>query len=405
MPIDYSKWDRLDLSDSDSEQEVATSTPAIPQAASKNKTKNPTENILGEGIPEHPFAELDSWCRDKLKQLDPPEPKTSVRRSFEYDFGNMTAADWEEFAITSERLEFLNEAYGIGMTGFPNDAEMNLKACKDLFQDIKDHKDIWFNELFHPLECHREPSNCSRAIIALNFLSKIYYRQNNYKKALAVSDMVTDIVECSRIQVFESRMFSFSKEAKQTFRSLEYSYHLNRYNAASMLGIRDKTVESYRMCAELELAQVAKGTQFISLLSGSGGGLTISRLRNDVSDDDIWARISMCAKFAKAATPQNMDFTRMCPICASRSNLKLCPCGTAAYCSFEHRYIHWETHKRHCKCAHCGVSSNKLKLCSGCHEKAFCCREHQVKFWPKHKKECKAAQKLSPFNKEKKESA
>ena len=365
MPIDYSKWDRLDLSDADdSDQEVARSTPAILQAASsKNKAQVPVqeaENFLGGSMPAHPFAELDSWCRDKLKQLDPPEPKTSVRRSFEYDFGNMTDADWKELAITSERLEFLNEAYGLGMTGFPNDAEMNLKACKDLFQDIKDNKDIWFNELFHPLECHREPnqpSNCSRAIIALNFLSSIYYRQNNYKKALRVSDMVTDIVECSRIQIFESRMFNFPNEVKQRFRSLEYSCHLHRYNAASMLGIRDKTVESYRMCAELELAHAVKGTRFISLLSISGEGLTISRLRNEVSDDDIWARISMCAKLAKAATPQNMDFTQMCPICSSRSNLQLCSCGTVAYCSFEHRYIHWETHKQHCKCAHCGVSA------------------------------------------------
>jgi hypothetical protein len=88
--------------------------------------------------------------------LDPPEKKTQVRRVFEYDFENMISSDWEELNLCSDRLDVLNEAYGIGKKGFPTDLDMNVAACKALFQDIEQNKEFWFLELFHPLECHHD---------------------------------------------------------------------------------------------------------------------------------------------------------------------------------------------------------------------------------------------------------
>jgi len=61
--------------------------------------------------------------------------------------------------------------------------------------------------------------------------------------------------------------------------------------------------------------------------------------------------VSAAANIADWASPETLDDNKLCPMCESKENLTLCACGTAAYCSFEDRYLHWERHKECCKCA------------------------------------------------------
>jgi len=157
---------------------------------------------------------------------------------------------------------------------------------------------------------------------------------------------MTRIMECYRIQVFENKQFTSTKDMKQQFWHLEHEYSVSRCNATSSLGIQDKTVESCRRCTELELAQVVSGkTSFIDFIGQlTSPPLTIAKLRNDVTDEAIWKIVSIAAKFADYASPQTLYCTKLCPVCAARDNLTLCSCRTAAYCSFEHHYSHWERH-------------------------------------------------------------
>jgi hypothetical protein len=392
MPIDYSKWDKLEISDDDSDNNSVKkdlkSSSAGKKANDSVPKKSQTNNKVhtGEDAPKINEKAFDPYrdIREGYLRLDPPEKKTQVRRMFEYDFENMTSSDWEESSeeikLCSDRLDFLNEAYGIGETGFPTDLDINSNACRALFRDIQQNKEFWFRELFHPLECHQQPSNCERAAIALKFLSKLYFQKKKYNLSLSVLNTLDEVMECLRIQVFENRLITHTKKVKQRYRELEYNHHICRYNTTSFLGIRDKAVESCRRCAELELANAVNPFgKFVEILQPLS---------------------SSPPAFAKFASPQTLDFTKLCPICGTGDDLTMCPCGSAAYCSVEHKFTHWEEHKKYCKCGCCG-STKKLELCTGCLQMAFCGDECQKKFWPKHKAGCKRGQKRNPLHKKK----
>mmetsp|Transcript_29839 Transcript_29839/g.50794 ORF Transcript_29839/g.50794 Transcript_29839/m.50794 type:complete len:250 (+) Transcript_29839:996-1745(+) len=217
--------------------------------------------------------------------------------------------------------------------------EIDFDAAKKLYRDIKKKKDFWLEEIFHPFEYHREPSNCQRAVVALSCLSKMYLEQRKYQKSLGVTDLLTEILECYRIQVFENnRLFSLVGQphpyAKTRYYSLQHGYHIDCYNAAGVLGIRDKAVESCRKCAELEqLIQDLPSKVIIPFLEPVFGPLTISRLRNEITDDQLWNRISEAMAMFSLASLVNLG-TKMCPICLSMENLTVCCCGAAAYCFY-----------------------------------------------------------------------
>ena len=398
--IDYSKWDKFGLSDDDDDDEddrVASS--SSNDSCTKCSTDmNSVESTQNSDRPKPPDYDLCCYAREKLKLLDPPEEKTRFRRRWEYDWLNMTQTDRDELALSTDRLDVLDDAFGYGMTGLASEIELDFNKCKDLYKDIKEHKDIWLEELFHPLECHMNPSHCARAFHAIEFVSRIYYKQKKYKKALSVVTFpLKDILECMRVQIFENRIFTQTKETKQKYRIDEYRYHMCRYKAASMLDIKDESVQSFRKCTELELMRVAPGgqTSFIEYLELlMDGSLTMARLQREVTDDYIWSRISTARSFRTFASPTTLDFTKMCSACASQDNLTLCPCGNAAYCSVEHKYTEWENHKEYCKCACCG-SNKDLKLCTGCLQPAYCSKACQLKSWPNHKADCKKACKES----------
>mmetsp|Transcript_29841 Transcript_29841/g.50799 ORF Transcript_29841/g.50799 Transcript_29841/m.50799 type:complete len:420 (-) Transcript_29841:133-1392(-) len=408
-PIHYSKWDKFELSDDDDE-----SSNGHYESINENSRQSKT-----------PFYDYDRLARARFALLDPPEKKTHVRRTIEYDMMNLTTSDIDELGRSEERLVRLNKIFPIGSEQnptLPTEAEMDFDACYKLYRDIKKNKDFWLEELFHPLECHRDPSYCERAVIALCFLSKILYEQQKYQKSMNVADLLTEVIDCYHIQVFENRLFPLvcqshplakelkKREMKLRYRSLEHRYHFCRHNVASMLGIRGKSLESCRKCTEIELTQDfpinkgvhmvywGSGNPFVQLLELRFGKLTIARFRNEITDDQIWDFISRSTALAARESHEIVyRHTKMCPICGSRKDLTLCYCGTVAYCHPAHRFHHWERHKQNCKCAYCGASSKKLKLCKGCHLKAFCCKDHQLKYWPEHKAECKEAQKSNPF--------
>lgn len=370
----------------------------------------------------------------------PVIPKTRVRRSYEYDFDNMTPADWEELQLSTDRLAFLNEAYGMGEKGFPQYYEMDMNACRQLRDDIEQHRDFWFQEIFHPCEADKNPTHVERAVIALEALSSHYYRKRKYEKALDVSVLLIDVLECYRVLVFENPLFRIGQENKTRYRFREYSAHSRRYNAASMLGKKEMTVESFRRCAELELAGLLNGeaeatfiellkpeylqisnlfhgapssSSFTEILEGTGvekveevmasmnaaPPLTIARLRNEITDDEIWTVVSRAAQTAKKVAEGKFDFSVACPVCASRENLRLCSCGKVAYCSPAHQYVHFQQHKETCKCPVCGSNKN-LKMCSGCRQIAFCCQAHAVTYRSEHRKDCKEGGKGKHIGKE-----
>eukprot|EP00581_Thalassiosira_minuscula_P016714 CAMPEP_0183727428 /NCGR_PEP_ID=MMETSP0737-20130205/25696_1 /TAXON_ID=385413 /ORGANISM="Thalassiosira miniscula, Strain CCMP1093" /LENGTH=248 /DNA_ID=CAMNT_0025959073 /DNA_START=1048 /DNA_END=1795 /DNA_ORIENTATION=- len=225
----------------------------------------------------------------------------------------------------------------------------------------------------------------------------MYLEQRKYQKSLGVTDLLTEILECYRIQVFENnRLFSLVGQphpyAKTRYYSLQHGYHIDCYNAAGVLGIRDKAVESCRKCAELEqLIQDLPSKVIIPFLEPVFGPLTISRLRNEITDDQLWNRISEAMAMFSLASLVNLG-TKMCPICLSMENLTAAVVGLQRIV-FTHRYDHWEQHKEYCKCAYCGSSTKNLKLCAKCRQKAFCCKDHQRKHWPEHKEEWKEWQK------------
>lgn len=230
--IDYSKWDKFGLSDDDDDDEddrVASS--SSNDSCTKCSTDmNSVESTQNSDRPKPPDYDLCCYAREKLKLLDPPEEKTRFRRRWEYDWLNMTQTDRDELALSTDRLDVLDDAFGYGMTGLASEIELDFNKCKDLYKDIKEHKDIWLEELFHPLECHMNPSHCARAFHAIEFVSRIYYKQKKYKKALSVVTFpLKDILECMRVQIFENRIFTQTKETKQKYRIDEYRYHMCRY--------------------------------------------------------------------------------------------------------------------------------------------------------------------------------
>lgn len=424
--IDYSKWDKMNFGDSSEDDDEKLPTPS--SLSSDERPKGTSKKVVP------PDSMLSS-------NTHPPNHsiytrKTRVRHTFEYNFDNMTPSDWEERKVITDRLGYLNNAYGFGETGFPQYYEMDMDACRKLRDDIEQHRNFWLEEIFHPLEADKDPSNVERAVIALCSLSSHYHRKRKYEKALDVAILLTDVMECYRVMVFQNPRFEIGKEQKKRFRFREYTYHGKRYNAASLLGKRDMAVESFRRCAQLELAGAvpAKEATFIDLLKpeyriigtllheGSPSSnfhefletfpsekaeeliaslnappLTIVKLRNEITDDDIWSIISRAASSYKKGS--EFIYSGACPVCASSENLKLCSCGQVAYCSPGHQFTHFQHHKKICKCPVCG-SNEKLKLCSGCQQIAFCSQDHAVAYWSQHKKDCKKGGKGEHIGKE-----
>ena len=53
------------------------------------------------------------------------------------------------------------------------------------------------------------------------------------------------------------------------------------------------------------------------------------------------------------------------------------------------------------RCAACGKTEVKLKLCTGCRSVRFCSRQCSVDFWPTHKRDCKRIARSKQVNKNK----
>lgn len=336
------------------------------------------------------------WVDAKKSRL----PPTRVRRSFEYDWDNMKSEDWEELEISRPRLEVLTDAYRFrhegGLLRGPN--VMNVDACRNLFNDMKDHREFWLEEIFHPEEADKDPPHVEKAALALFCLSFFYFNREKYEKVLSVVDLLSDVMECFRVLIFENPTFDIAKEHKIRYRSREFDYHLHRFHASSMLGKRDMAVESFRRCTELELAEQVESRHFVKFLSANCSGpgiphltpITVATLRNEITDDHLWRVIpsATATSIRRVMSKNNATVTTLCSSCTSSENLHLCSCGTVAYCSVDQQFWHWYWHRKKCKCAVCG-SNKKLNLCSGCRQIACCCQEHQSAHWSKHKKDCK----------------
>lgn len=274
---------------------------------------------------------------------------------YQIDWDNMSSSDWEDVHERGERLKWLNEAYGFP---FPSPVDLDHGACKAVYLDICEHRNYWFEELFHPHEADDIPSNLERALVVLTSLADSYNRRDKNQKALDIcNDLIKPAVECFRVQALKNTKFKFEHDHKDRFYFRQYAYYAAMYNAASVLADRTHTMEAYRKAVELEIQypNAIKSNIMLSLVTQVGivrKPVSLKKFRTKVSDESIW-KVIQAAKAMRDSVWKTGDLSIMCPICATTKD---------------------------------------LRLCSGCRQVSFCCREHQVEYWPRHKNDCRAAQ-------------
>lgn len=73
------------------------------------------------------------------------------------------------------------------------------------------------NDIFHPDEADKDPTNCERAVIALQGLIRIYQRKNKLDKALETFEVLAVALECLKTQYYENKLFRIDLEQRQRF--------------------------------------------------------------------------------------------------------------------------------------------------------------------------------------------
>jgi len=230
-------------------------------------------------------------------------------------------------------------------------------------------------------------------------------------------DLVVELSEITKEIIFATPLDPIFNTPRYNF---EKDVHLIQYFrrwVATLADAKQQAIESFRACAvmeaqpgeELELEICAapddtcsRNDEFAALANAFG---QLQRLRrafqersthlmlevlDGVGDDNLWNYLQN-----KLDDVEDISIRSHCSLCCVDSVIVKCACGEAAYCSMEHRMMHWRTHRNDCCCAHCGNTNSDLKLCSACKHAAFCCQEHNSAHWPNHKKECKELRKLN----------
>jgi hypothetical protein len=222
----------------------------------------------------------------------------------------------------------------------------------ELYQDIRDHKDIWFNEIFPIADKYSE-----RCVGILGTLATIRRQRGQVQDCLEILALDEKVLGVFASMVADST----DLRAHSCLEGLTYKFHLIQINAFLQVSDMKKAILAFRRTVSIEL----KGTLDPAISSNWGDCLpkfdkNYKTQLEDSSDDeiafilDIYKRSSPTICGEDSAKPHLDVGLRPCANCQKpeqmRGDYQVCAaCKTTPYCSPACQKAHWRsTHKATC---------------------------------------------------------
>jgi len=282
----------------------------------------------------------------------------------------------------------------------------NIQHAKALFEDINSNKQFWMDKVLriHALYGIWCPTSQTVSGILYHWAQFLMHTEKP-RQATRALDLAVENVEIAKAIIFATPLSPVFESARNRFDLRTFNIHLVRQIAAVRSNARQQALESFRVCADLEVRgdldhpfTCIKTDKFVSLLTAAGQEQLFLRAFEELSatllvgvldgigDDNLWDHLQGISFFLLSLSK--------CSLCFNDAVTMQCSCGKAAYCSLEHRMMHWRAHRStDCCCAHCGNNNLDLQMCLACKQTVLCCQEHNVAHWPEHREECKELRK------------
>jgi len=326
----------------------------------------------------------------------------SSQSSFQY----YVCTDREEQQLASEKLDKIN-ACGPSKR-LTNAIGEDIGNAKALYKDIVSNENLWMDKVLRiqllPIDGIFSLQSFSVFFI-LTYLGEYYSRCKKPRTALRVHSLAIEIMEITEDIIFATPLSPSFEGLRTAFESYLHFAHFLGLEPAVEVNAKPRALESFRKLSRIEVRGNSRtGTEafyqqdeFIPLVEAIGKMELYQRavrersadllmdVFDEIGDDKLWDFLDGELRAPEDGISWDLN---ICSLCRHGSTIE-CSCGKAAYCSVEHRQMHWHVHRNDCCCAHCGDNNNSdLKFCPVCMQGVFCCQEHFRASWPTHRQVC-----------------
>lgn len=269
-----------------------------------------------------------------LVNVDVP-PGMSMKEAMQFNV-DVIQPRMAKLSMAHLRFEMFAKLYG-------NSNMEYERYYRDLYQDICEHKDTWFNFVFK--EDTRETQHCERATGILGTLCTLLRQRGDLKECMEIMPMYTKVLE--RYQQMSAARPGVEEEQVDCCKALTYKYHLIRINCGIQLRDCKMACKSFRAAVEYELLPGCPFEEYWSMMIPMFGGLEGFRT---ASDEETWRILLL----GSDDTPQNaLVQLRKCGACEKEEeclgDYKFCSrCHKRPYCSKECQASDWKVHKLLC---------------------------------------------------------
>ncbi len=271
--------------------------------------------------------------------------------------------------FASQHIQIFNVAKAAS-SGPGNLDQNNESKYRQFYLNLKEHHDLYFEQLFPHAEFHHLGNS---ACEILSTLATLYNDVHDLQKIVDVLPVYSKVVDVYRANVLNH--YLKDEDIKASMEEATYTYDIIVTNVYIDLNRKELCLPSLRRAVLYELLNKSPLHRFHAqrITIGLGANnpkyspLTVSKL-NNISDDKIWK----CFRKWKDSWLRGEDETsswkkiKQCGGCGKPETtvgifLRCSKCYEAAYCSKECQIQHWRNgHKNECQKVHKKVSKDGM---------------------------------------------